>query len=327
MNLKTLLSLALVASACGRTELLEAPPVPDVVEATTNVNVAPDGCKVAATDAYRLEPFKRQPIDVLFVIDDSCSMENDQAALAANFEAFFGSFRANQVDFRIAAVTTDMDDETRTGRFVGPVITDKTPKVDEAFSKLVNVGSEGSAQERAFAAARAALTEPLLSTTNKGFLRDNADLALVFLGDEDDQSPFPLSDFEAFLRGVKTADQRLSVTSIVGLDGCLFPGLVRGWRMATLPTLFGQNGTLALCTTDYVNILRTTAGRLVNQRCIVGLKRPIDRTRRVRVTVNGAPSTFRATPPDSTYPQGSIELDVCPAGGGTVELGYDECWR
>jgi hypothetical protein len=327
MNSRTLMVVLFTAFGCGRTELLQAPPVPDVLESQTNVNVAPDGCQVVATDSYTLEPFKRQPIDVLFVIDDSCSMENDQAALASNFEAFFGSFRRNQVDFRIAAVTTDMADSTRQGRFVGPVLSDKTGKADEAFSKLVNVGSQGSAQERAFAAARAALSEPLLSSNNRNFLRPNADLALVFLGDEDDQSPFPLSDFEAFLRGIKTGDQRLSVISIVGLDGCLFPGLVRGWRLATLPTLFKQDGTLALCTTDYVNILRTTAGRLVNQRCIVGLKRPLDRSRRVRVTVNGVATTFRATPPDTTYPQGSIELDICPVTGGTVELGYDECWR
>ena len=326
MNLRTLL-LVVTLSACGRTELLEAPPVPDIVESSTNVNIAPDGCRVTATDTYPLEPFKRQPIDVLFVVDDSCSMEDDQSALAANFESFFGSFRSNQVDFHIAAVTTDMDDDKKQGRFVGPIITDKTADAAAAFSSLVSVGSEGSAQERALAAARAALSEPLLSTTNKNFLRPNADFALITLGDEDDQSSFPLADFVSFVKGLKTEPQRTSVTSIVGLDGCLFPGLVRGWRLATLPTSFGQDGTLALCTTDYVNILRTTAGRLVNQRCIVGLKQPIDKTRRVRVTVNGQPSTFRSTPPDTTYPQGSIELDVCPATGGTVNIGYDECWR
>lgn len=327
MSVRVIIFVCASLLACGRTEPLRPPPIADFEDSATNVEVAPDGCKVAETDQYELPPFKRQPIDVLFVIDDSCSMEDDQSALAANFESFFGSFRANQIDFRIAAITTDMDDDKRKGRFVGPVLTDKAPNVDSAFSMLVNVGAEGSAQERALASARAALTEPLLSTTNKDFLRPNADFAVIFLGDEDDQSAFPLSDFENFLRGLKTSDERLSVTSIVGLDGCLFPGLVRGWRLASLPSAFGANGTLALCTTDYANILRTTAGRLVNQRCIVGLKRPIDRTRRVRVTVNGQPSTFRSTPPDSTYPQGSIELDLCPAQGGIVAIGYDECWR
>jgi hypothetical protein len=326
MNLRAL-PLVLVVAACGRTELLEAPPVPDIVDSERDVTVAPDGCRVTDTDAYALPPFRRQPIDVLFVIDDSCSMEDDQAELANNFEAFFGSFRSNQVDFRIAAVTSDMEDEMRSGRFFKPVLSDKTPNVDAAFRELVNVGANGSAIERALAATRAALSEPLISTTNRGFLRPEADLALVFLGDEDDQSNFPVSEFESFVRGLKTGDQRVSVTSIVGLDGCLFPGLVRGWRLAVAATNFKQDGTLALCTTDYVNILRTTAGRLVNQRCIVGLKRPIDRTRRVRVTVNGEPSTFRSTPPDSTYPNRSIELDVCPAAGGTVNIGYDECWR
>ncbi|MCA3013314.1 MAG: VWA domain-containing protein [Myxococcaceae bacterium] len=321
------LTVLVLAAACGRTELLEAPPVPTPTDSQRDVTVPPDGCRVTATDVYQLTPFRRQPIDVLFVIDDSCSMEDDQAELANNFDAFFGAFRANQVDFRVAAVTSDMEDDKRSGRFVGPIITDQTPSAAEAFRRLVNVGSEGSAIERALGAARAALTEPLLGTTNRGFLRPEADLALVFLGDEDDQSNFPVSEFVAFARGLKPGGQRVSATSIVGLDGCLFPGLVRGWRLAVAATSFEQDGNLALCTTDYVNILRTTAGRLVNQRCIVGLKRPIDRTRRVRVTVNGQPSGFRSTPPDTTYPNGSIELEVCPSAGGTVNLGYDECWR
>ena len=76
MNPRILILIFIVITSfgCGRTELLQAPPVPDVVESMTNVNVAPDGCQVVATDQYTLEPFKRQPIDVLFVVDDSCSM-------------------------------------------------------------------------------------------------------------------------------------------------------------------------------------------------------------------------------------------------------------
>jgi hypothetical protein len=248
--------------------------------------------------------------------------------VASEFESFIGPFRQNQVDFHLAAVTTDMEDTTeRAGRFVSPFLTNTTPNLDVEFSKMVNVGSEGSAIERALAGARAALTEPLVSTTNKGFLRPEADLGLVILGDEDDQSNFTVPQFADALRGLKTGDQRVTVTSIVGLDSCLFPGLVRGWRLATVATTFKQDGNLVLCRTDYANVLRTTAGRLVNQRCIVGLKRPIDQSRRVRVTVNGEPSTFRASDPDDNYPQGSIELDVCPSGGGTVAIGYDECWR
>lgn len=48
------------------------------------------------------------PVDVLFVIDNSGSMDSKQRNIATNFDSFIGQI-APYADYRIAVVTTDMD--------------------------------------------------------------------------------------------------------------------------------------------------------------------------------------------------------------------------
>ena len=60
--------------------------------------------------------------------------------------------------------------------------------VQENFEEMVVVGTSGSGIEMGLEAAKVALSEPLLSTDNQGFLRE-ANLSLIFISDEDDFSP------------------------------------------------------------------------------------------------------------------------------------------
>ncbi len=47
------------------------------------------------------------PVDVLFVVDNSGSMEQEQTKLAANFATFIQYFIDLELDFQLAVVTTD----------------------------------------------------------------------------------------------------------------------------------------------------------------------------------------------------------------------------
>jgi hypothetical protein len=320
---------ALGLLACGRTE-----PLRDAFadgdggwsQGSTALGEPPPGCALEAFETHTLAPLRRRPIDVLFVIDDSGSMGNDQQALGRNFGSFISSFRASQVDFHLGAITTDMTSGLRRGKLVAPFLTAATPDLEQAFLRMVTVGSSGSSREQAIAAAAAALSEPLTSGGNRGFLRAEADLALVFLGDEDDQSPVAVDSLVGQLRALKVS-QTVTVASIIGLGGCWIPSLVSGWRLAQVARAFGATGVLVLCRDDYSDILRTIAGRVVNGRCVVGLKHPLDSRRRIRVAVNGGTTTWYSAEPDAAYPFGSIEVVPCPERGGTVELAYDACWR
>mgnify|MGYP001470194961 CR=1 FL=1 len=57
--------------------------------------------------------------DILWVVDNSCSMWEEQDKLATNFDAFIQFFQGVDVDFQLAVVTTDTLDEEFQGRLVG----------------------------------------------------------------------------------------------------------------------------------------------------------------------------------------------------------------
>ncbi len=131
---------------------------------------------------------KNRAVDILFVIDDSGSMTThqknlaDQAPLIANELSFYTSIQT-------AVITTTMQSGPRVGgRFVGPVLTASNPNFASALTQQLIVGVTGNGVEKPFDTVLAATSEPLISSTNAGFIRPHADLILVFLTDTEDQS-------------------------------------------------------------------------------------------------------------------------------------------
>ena len=177
------LLILLAATGCGRQTPYTYPPG-TVLPGDPKMMILPDGgivpivptpiitCKPLDSDKFVLPPKTKKPIDVLFVIDDSASMKNDQESLAANFKSFIGSFTANEVDFHLGTVTTDMLKTGRKGELVLPnsptqrFLKSGMPMLQEAFEAMVNVGVNGSPDEKGLPAAKAALSEPLLSGAN-----------------------------------------------------------------------------------------------------------------------------------------------------------------
>lgn len=156
-------------------------------------------------------------IDVLWVVDNSASMQPHQDELATSFTRFMELFSRGRVDYRIAVTTTDVFNDQ--GEFIGnPAIVD--PSLADpvaAFQKNVKVGTGGKGHEEAFEAARlaierekqtaaAVLVERQVCVDNcpagsgdsckdacaaahePRFMRPEAHLYLVFVSDEDEQS-------------------------------------------------------------------------------------------------------------------------------------------
>ncbi len=168
-------------------------------------------------------------VDVLFVVDDSPSMDDKQTNLANSFASFVQVAQLFNDDFHVGVVTTDDDDAVdHTGKLrpyndpaLGTVrfISKGVQNPTSALQTLAKQGSNGSSTEQCFLSVENALTLPLTldaakvcktnadcasgqeCTTNpddgtKGcggrnrmFLRKNASLEVVEMGDEDDQSP------------------------------------------------------------------------------------------------------------------------------------------
>jgi len=72
----------------------------------------------------------RQKLDLLFVVDNSGSMAQEQANLTRNFGTLsrflFDELGASS-DFRIAVISTDLRDSRHRGRFVGAPARPSTP--------------------------------------------------------------------------------------------------------------------------------------------------------------------------------------------------------
>ncbi len=82
-------------------------------------------------------------------------------------------------------------------------LTSSSENAADQFAELVAVGAGGVGIEMGLEGARAALSEPLVSTANAGFLRDNANLAVIFISDENDFSPDPVDDYLRFFMDLK----------------------------------------------------------------------------------------------------------------------------
>jgi hypothetical protein len=152
-----------------------------------------------------------QGIDVLFVIDNSGSMQQEQDNLVANFPQFVNVLEASGLDYRIGVTTTGRDYEWTMASPIGgglPMDQDggdngallekgamtkrwiekADPDVSGMFATVANVGVEGPAQEMPLAAIRDAFEERIADGTNVGFHRPEALLAVVILTDEEDCS-------------------------------------------------------------------------------------------------------------------------------------------
>lgn len=138
-------------------------------------------------------------VDVLWVVDNSGSMENSQTRLANSFQSFINKFIQTDSDFHMAVTTSDAflapyhstyADYSRIRDGAGAVhsgvfVMDKnTPDMANVFLKNIKQGINGSGDERAFSSMMQTLNDPW----NVNFRRPDAFLAIIIVSDEDDFS-------------------------------------------------------------------------------------------------------------------------------------------
>lgn len=185
-------------------------------------------------------------VDILWILDNSCSMSEEQDNIATNLGEFFKHIDDAGVDWHMGVVTTDIDSSSTDDASSLEVaagyrlITDNTPFREELFEALVRVGTSGSGEERGLYTGFHALakTNPVLQETNRGINRPNAAMHVIVVSDENDQSstrpssaPTPWNgitpnEMSNFLKTTKSdPDIPVTFSSIVGgPGGCRGPG-------------------------------------------------------------------------------------------------------
>jgi len=162
-------------------------------------------------------------VDVLLVVDDSCSMADEQESLSVGFDRFVEFFEYASVDYHIGVTTTDM--ENVGGALINyggfPVIDTDTPSASDVFGANVQVGTTGSGFERGLDAAKQALSPLMLNGPNAGFLREDAVLSLIFVSDEEDISHLGVNAYIDSFLSLKSDNARRDVfnsSALIGLD-------------------------------------------------------------------------------------------------------------
>lgn len=221
-----------------------------------------------AEEIFHQADQETKKLDIVWIIDNSGSMSDEQSALGANFAAFIDDFIAKNVNFKMAITTTDTSSYSRKGRMV----TDSDVKLTSVkaqenaaqfktdFKNLVKVGINGSGSEKGLEASEGFM-EKYAST----FLREDAYLAVVIISDEEDQSPKTVSQYTDYLKGIKSSDGLAKVYSVVDVNNtnCCQSGIATGsarYKDASQKTA----GLIADIRDDFHNVLSDMGESIIN---------------------------------------------------------------
>lgn len=286
---------------------------------------------VGDTTGITTETFQqpaRPMTDILFTIDNSCSMSEEQTALSANFASFISYANTANVDYRIAITTTDDFAADGQGKFVSgqPTIIDKSlPNARALFESRVRVGTAGSGYERPLSTTLKALTEPLISGANAGLLRDDANLAIIIVTDAPDQSSEAIGYYETRLPLVKGPRRVHQVSvSVIGpftpqSATCAIEGVDPGRYQALITRTGGVKANI--CTSNWAQDLEALGRSALGPRSTFFVRNPPDTQQPVDVQVNGLPVSsawnYDGASNAIVFSQGQA-----PASGTTLTITY-----
>lgn len=284
-------------------------------------------------------------VDVLFVVDNTASMVEEQPKLAAAMPAFADAALERGVDLHVAVTTTGISAANNScpggaeggeaGRFfpadgtLPRQFTHSSPNLGSALQQNVDVGLCAYV-EQGLEAARRALTDPLASSYddprtslpndgNRGFLRDAAALTLVFVGDEDDNSPDHVETYVRAYQSLKGINQpqRVTVYAIApGPTTCSSSGGA-GTRYQEAAQRTGGE-VLSVCSGDYAPLLRNVASKAFEPQESFPLSEEPEGGS-LAVSVDGAPRTS-----GWTYQSGSnaVVFSPAPPAGARIDVTY-----
>ena len=287
-------------------------------------------------------------VDILWIVDNSNSMANEQIKVAEGFHEFIQAVGVKEeVDFHLGLVSTDMDlANAERGLLIGdPPYLTREDSYAASFMDRVRVGTIGSDKERGLQAALHALTDPAALEHNTDFLREDAVLALVFVSDENDCSDdnwladdqegslcyeideklVPTAEFVRAFQAIKGLEGRVVASSIVGppvSEGCdaSWPGQ-RYWTVAE-----ELGGLVAdICESDYLQIMDDVGSRISEpQRAFFLTHSPVEESIVVLVDdVELAPDPVQGWTFDGALDSINFTGDYVPAFGSVIRVGYD----
>jgi hypothetical protein len=261
-------------------------------------------------------------LDIVWIIDNSGSMSDEQTALGDNFNVFIQDFITQNVDFRMAITTTDA-----TSSYNGLMVPYSAEKLNSAkakenpeqfmhdFREMVKVGTRGSGYEKGLQAS-----EGFMNRYADTFVREDAYLAVVVLSDEEDQSAKSTTEYANYLKSFKSEAGLVKFYSIVdvGLTNTGSTGITTGYeRYAQVSEKTA--GVVGDIRDDFYRVLNTLGESIINLLDSFALaEEPVQGS--LRVFVNGAETfdyTYDASSHSIKFNQASL-----PPVGAEIKVTY-----
>jgi len=317
-------------------------------------------------------------VDLLWVVDNSFSMQQEIDFLRATADEILQALADAGIDYQTAVVSTDMVGAmTSPCGFVGPspqgdwlrgscgffsdgddreqrnewrtVDELSVPTPADVFRRITDLPFPGPNVERGLLAMVSALTPPQSLGWNRGFIRPDADLAVIVLSDEEDQSPGTIDSYIAAMQALKPGtDTNFRLSAVVppdafrcitgeSLEECPPDALARienNYRQAALLTngvalssALDNDATTEEQQAQYAEILFDATFASVSLRSLFPL-RDTPAPGSILVLVDGVP--LPADAPGGTnwvYDGGGNRIQFTdrglPSPGASIEIRYD----
>ncbi len=219
-------------------------------------------------EKFKQASSQTKKLDIVWIIDNSGSMSDEQSALGSNFSAFIDEFITKDVDFKMAITTTDASSYEKKGRMVtgsDTKLTSAKAKLNESqfksdFRNLVKVGTSGSGYEKGLEAS-----EGFMQKYASSWMRSDAYLAVVVLSDEEDQSAKTVAQYTDYLKSFKAEAGLVKLYSIVDVNktNCCQSGISTGGERY-MAASNNTAGVISDIRNDFHNSLSAMGDQIIN---------------------------------------------------------------
>jgi hypothetical protein len=240
-------------------------------------------------------------VDIVFIVDDSESMQYPQQNLLAALPGMVSKLLSSKLDLHIAVTSTSVGGANPSGgRFIGnpKYFTSGTANLGSALTSRLNLGTGGRDREAGIESLFMVMSPNYSNGEAAGFYRDDALLAIIEITNEDDNSGLgSATDYINAIDGVRRPfanGDRSWVFNVIGIldnnPSCATnPGQHYIERADTLIAMTdatkGQKESI--CSNDYTNAVSNIRARIVQILSDFKLSR-VPNLSTVRVYQNGA---------------------------------------
>ena len=198
--------------------------------------------------SYTVQEFVRNKAEIIWVIDNSGSMDTYQDAIIQNMQIFIDSFVQNVqgADWRMALLSTDKSESPYIGFLPTDYLDSSSPNPVLHFNHAIKrLGTNGDAvSEQVFFPIQSALI------LHQDFLRENSKLFIILVSDEPEQGRGSVNDFLDFLYALKDPES-ISTYGVFEMSeqGC---GMTPFFGSRYEEFILRTNGlTFPICSGDY----------------------------------------------------------------------------